>query len=101
MQMSRFHQHTDALSSPLVQIEHHLFPCVNHWHLRSLQPHVAALAAKHGVHYTVSPTISEAFIKLWHHLDIMGRKPQPGQPGSKEYADANRASKSKMDKGRQ
>jgi len=33
------------------QIEHHLFPCVNHCHLPSLRPLVKDLCQKHGVPY--------------------------------------------------
>jgi fatty acid desaturase len=58
-----------------LQIEHHLFPTVNHWHLRALQPGVAALALKHGVPYLASPTITAAFVKLWEHLRVMARRP--------------------------
>ena len=60
-----------------LQCEHHLFPTVNHWHLRSLQPHVEAIAKRHGVPYPRSATIGEAFSKLWAYLRIMGRKNTP------------------------
>jgi delta11-fatty-acid desaturase len=43
-----------------LQIEHHLFPSVNHCHLRKLQPHVIRLCKKHGVKYSESPTVWEA-----------------------------------------
>ena len=33
------------------QIEHHLFPTVNHCHLRDIQPIVKKLCAKHGIPY--------------------------------------------------
>ena len=32
-----------------MQIEHHMFPCINHCHLPALQPKVEALCLKHGV----------------------------------------------------
>jgi fatty acid desaturase len=40
-----------------LQIEHHLFPSVNHCHLRKLQPHVIQICKKYGVKYSESPTI--------------------------------------------
>jgi fatty acid desaturase len=58
-----------------LQIEHHLFPMVNHWHLIKLQPHVQALCVKHGVHYTRSESFLEAVIKIWSHMSIMKKKP--------------------------
>ena len=43
---------TAALTGGLnQQIEHHLFPTVNHCHLPALRPLVAAAAARHGVPY--------------------------------------------------
>jgi fatty acid desaturase/cytochrome b involved in lipid metabolism len=58
-----------------LQIEHHLFPCVNQWHLRQLQPMIEAAAKKHKVPYCKANTISEAFYRLWKHLVVMGEKP--------------------------
>ena len=34
-----------------MQIEHHMFPCVNHCHLPALQKKVQAICEKHGVRY--------------------------------------------------
>lgn len=58
-----------------LQIEHHLFPCVNHWHLARLQPLVEAAAAKHGVHYPKSTSFLEALLKVFTHLEHMAVKP--------------------------
>jgi len=54
-----------------IQIEHHLFPFINQEHLYYLQPAIEAACKKHNVHYTKSNTISEAFIKLWDHLNLL------------------------------
>lgn len=62
-----------------LQIEHHLLPTVNHWHLRQLQPAIKALCVQHGVQYCESEGIGEAFGKLWRHLAVMGEKPSPGR----------------------
>ena len=51
-----------------LQIEHHLFPAVNHWHLRRLQPRVAALCKQHGVNYPVSASFADAVAKIWAHM---------------------------------
>jgi hypothetical protein len=58
-----------------LQIEHHLFPTVNHCHLAALQPGIAAAAAKHGVSYLCSSDLSEALRRLYSHLWDMGRQP--------------------------
>lgn len=51
-----------------LQIEHHLFPSVNHCHLPRLAPFVRALCAKHNVHYNVSPGMLTAVSKYVMHL---------------------------------
>jgi delta11-fatty-acid desaturase len=51
-----------------LQIEHHLFPTVNHCHLRKLAPVVRAVCAKHGVHYDVSPNLFIALRRHFEHL---------------------------------
>jgi fatty acid desaturase len=77
--------HTIAPASPFafwisgglnLQIEHHVLPTVNHWHLRRLQPAVEAAARKHGVAYPRSETIAEAFAKLYEHVSEMAREPK-------------------------
>jgi fatty acid desaturase len=57
-----------------LQIEHHLFPGVNHWHLRTIQPLVQRICEKHGIQYTRSNTISEAFSKHVALLDELSRE---------------------------
>lgn len=57
-----------------LQIEHHLFPGVNHWHLRRIQPIVQQVCEKHGVNYTLSNTINEALAKHMALLDELSRK---------------------------
>ncbi len=66
-----------------LQIEHHLFPGVNHWHLRALQPKVEALCKKHDVPYCKSNSIWEALGKLWHHLFELAEKPAKGEQDRK------------------
>lgn len=94
--------HTVAPSSGLafwlsgglsLQIEHHLLPCVNHVHLRALQPAIEAAAALHGVHYTRSNTIPEAFRKLWAHLRGMGARPAHAQQQRKHSRGVEASSK--------
>lgn len=52
-----------------MQIEHHLFPSVNHCHLHKLQPVVRELCKKHGVPYNVSPSLFEAVKAYIRHLE--------------------------------
>ena len=51
-----------------LQIEHHLFPTVCHWHLRGIQPIVERLCLKHGVPYVVAPGLFSARGRLLSHL---------------------------------
>jgi fatty acid desaturase len=64
-----------------LQIEHHLLPGVNHWHLRQLQPAIQAAAAKHGVPYLCSDSFSEALARLWHLYRELAKVPQDGLIG--------------------
>lgn len=50
------------------QIEHHLFPTVNHCHLPKLQPIVKSLAKKYNINYHESETFLEALHKYKAHL---------------------------------
>jgi len=43
------------------QIEHHIYPTVNHCHLPNLQPGVKAICEKHGVAYAIKP-VSECLL---------------------------------------
>ena len=68
-----------AMGGLNLQIEHHLFPTVNHWHLRKLAPGVAAAAARHGVHYPHAPSLGAALAALWVHLAHMGKQPSSSE----------------------
>eukprot|EP00047_Mylnosiga_fluctuans_P001693 m.221479 g.221479 ORF g.221479 m.221479 type:complete len:439 (+) comp10595_c0_seq1:326-1642(+) len=57
------------------QIEHHLFPTVNHCHLRYLQPMVKQICAKHNVFYHETPTLMQALGKYVQHLKELAAKP--------------------------
>lgn len=51
-----------------MQIEHHLFPSVNHCHLHKIRDHVRNTCKKHGVNYTESLTLWEALCQHVNHL---------------------------------
>ena len=51
-----------------MQIEHHLFPSVNHCHLKKLQPYVREICRKHGVNYSESTSLWEALCSHVAHL---------------------------------
>jgi len=53
------------------QIEHHLFPTVNHCHLPALRPLLMKVYEKHGVHVHESNSIGEALRKYLDYLKIM------------------------------
>lgn len=55
------------------QIEHHLFPTVNHCHLRKIQPIVKQACIKHNVPYHESKTMGEAFSKYLQHMHLLSR----------------------------
>jgi delta11-fatty-acid desaturase len=55
-----------------MQVEHHLFPSVNHCHLHKLVPHVRALCVKHNIHYPESSSLYEGLSKHVSHLYAMG-----------------------------
>lgn len=57
------------------QIEHHLFPTINHCHLRDIQPIVKSLCEKHGIPYHHTSGYKEAIIGVYEHLREMGKKP--------------------------
>lgn len=57
------------------QIEHHLFPTVNHCHIPDLQPKVKAICEKHGVQYNEVETYSQAFMNHLAHTKKMGIRP--------------------------
>ena len=57
------------------QIEHHMFPCVNHCHLPALAPGVRRLCEKHGVRYNEVAGYYEAVKKHVTHTTEMGKPP--------------------------
>jgi fatty acid desaturase len=57
-----------------LQSEHHVFPGVNQWHLRKLQPVVEQCCKDHGVPYHKSDTAWIAFKKHISHLSNMALK---------------------------
>ena len=59
------------------QIEHHLFPTVNHCHLRDIQPIVKKLCTKHRIPYHHTGGYKEAIMGVYEHLREMGREPTP------------------------
>lgn len=56
------------------QIEHHLFPSVNHEHLPHIQPIVQQLCKKHNVNYKHFLGYKDAFKSYTAHLIRMGKK---------------------------
>ena len=58
-----------------MQIEHHLFPCVCHCHLRTLQPMVAALCKQHGVGYNTAASWLIAYRQHCEHTKEMAKDP--------------------------
>ena len=73
-----------------LQIEHHLFPAVNHWHLRALQPKVQALCKRHGLHYPISQSFAEAVAKIWSHMAELSRKDASERAGIKAHTSRSR-----------
>lgn len=57
------------------QIEHHLFPTINHCHLRDIQPIVKSLCEKHGIPYHHTGGYKAAIMGVYDHLREMGKKP--------------------------
>lgn len=62
-----------------LQIEHHLLPGVNHYHLFRLSPQLRALCDRHGVPYQRYPSLLGA---LRAHLAYMRRLGEPPGNGS-------------------
>jgi len=56
------------------QIEHHLFPTINHCHLPALQPKVKAICRKHGVAYNEVNGYIEALRNYFIHAEKLGHK---------------------------
>jgi acyl-lipid (7-3)-desaturase (Delta-4 desaturase) len=63
------------------QIEHHLFPRINHMHYPTIAPLVKIFCATKGIRYTHFPTIWDNFKSCSRHLQKMSKdstKPLPG-----------------------
>lgn len=56
------------------QIEHHLFPFVNHCHLPFLAPKVKEICKKHNVEYK-ELSYSDAFNQHWLHTEQLAKPP--------------------------
>jgi linoleoyl-CoA desaturase len=54
------------------QIEHHLFPGINHVHLRSISPIVKQTCQEFGVPYQSFPTFGSAVYSYYAHLKNLG-----------------------------
>jgi len=57
------------------QIEHHLFPTINHCHLPALAPGVKRICQKHGVPYNVVSGYKEALVAHLAHTAEMAVRP--------------------------
>jgi delta11-fatty-acid desaturase len=57
------------------QIEHHLFPTINHCHLPALAPGVKRICQKHGVPYNEVSSYKEAFVAHLAHTAEMAIGP--------------------------
>jgi fatty acid desaturase (delta-4 desaturase) len=59
------------------QIEHHLFPRINHSHYPFIAPYIQEFCKKKNIRYTHFPTILENYASCMHHLLIMGMNNKP------------------------
>ena len=59
------------------QIEHHLFPRVEHSHYPQIAKIVARNARRHGIRYTVQPSLRVALRSHHRHLRALGRMGVP------------------------
>ena len=53
------------------QIEHHLFPNINHYHLSKIQPIVKKVCQKHNVIYKEFNGYWDAFLSYFKHIKLM------------------------------
>jgi len=66
------------------QIEHHLFPGVNHFHLAKISPIVQQTCKEFGIPYQLFPSFSSALGSYYSHLRNMGVDPsRPASSGSR------------------
>ena len=63
------------------QIEHHLFPRVQHTYYPVIAPVVKAFCDKKGIRYTHFPTILDNFLSTSRHLQKMSRDSTDPIPG--------------------
>lgn len=63
------------------QIEHHLFPRVQHTHYPLIAPVVKAFCDKKGIRYTHFPTILDNFLSTSRHLQKMSKDSTDPIPG--------------------
>ncbi len=61
------------------QIEHHLFPRVQHTHYPRIAEIVKRNAVKHGVRYTAQPSLVAALRSHQRHLRTLGRMGVPAE----------------------
>lgn len=57
------------------QIEHHLFPTINHIHYPKIAPIVHQVCQKYGIPYNLKNSWAEAIVSHYHILYMLGRKP--------------------------
>ena len=57
------------------QIEHHLFPNINHCHLRDIHPIVKRLCEKYSIPYNHSGGYIDGIKGVYEHIRQMGKKP--------------------------
>ena len=50
------------------QIEHHLFPTLNHTHLWRIQPIVQRLCKKYDIPYQIAPSFTDALYEMFYHM---------------------------------
>lgn len=61
------------------QIEHHLFPRIQHCHYPVIAPVVRAFCESKGVPYVHFPTVGENMASCVRHLSNMGNKEAPAE----------------------
>lgn len=59
------------------QIEHHLFPRVQHSHYPKIAPVVAAFCKSRNIPYVHFPTVADNVKSLMNHMIQMGEKKSP------------------------
>ncbi|MDA0746959.1 MAG: fatty acid desaturase [bacterium] len=67
-----------------LQIEHHLFPGINHAHLFKLSPQIRAICEKHGVPYHSYPTFGTALRAHFATMKWLGKQPEVVAPPAQD-----------------